>query len=196
MKQPSSLNDVITPRELILFGVILVIAFVATFNVVLRPKLVKQAQLGVQVHALEAERAAIHKFQEVMRNRAPGQDPLLTPLDNAHLQILSGVRAPELPDLNHLVGTITAENFLRGLRLESIEYDPIQHNPDYLHSTIRVKASGNYREVVEYLARLEHLEILLHLKKFSLGLQNKGTNDITIEWEADYYQMKGDDHAV
>lgn len=192
MRLPASLDEMATRKEIILFILILVLGAVAFLRTVYLVEIGRNQELKIQVKNLTMQKEAMEQFQQtVLAKQGEQQKVQQTQRSNLRLKILLGERVPAARDLTGLVGQITEESFTRGIRIESIEYQPVKSEQGLGHTTIMMKAYGRYQDIVAYLGRLERLAVLLDLGNVTLGQSGEGNSELSFAWQADYYEIGG-----
>lgn len=191
MKFPTSLDDVPTRQEIVLFAMVVLLGLIAFVRAVYLIELSEGRELEAQLKTLHLEKEAIQKFKEAVQSKRLKAKESQKRFPNVRLQILMEKRIPTIRNLTALIGHITSDSFLHGIQLQSVQYDPLQKIGRLGYTSIEMKGVGRYNDIVEYLARLERLETLLNLESFSLagGSGKEEGGDLSFEWKADYYEM-------
>ena len=191
MRLPASLDEMATRKEIILFALIMLLGAVAFLRTIYLVEIARSQELTVQVKNLTMQKEAMEKFQETVLAKQGEQEKIPTQRSNLRLKILLGERVPAVRDLTGLVGQITEESFTRGIRIESVEYQPVKSDQGLGHTTIMMKAYGRYQDIVAYLGRLERLAVLLDLGTVTLEQSGEGSTELSFAWQADYYETGG-----
>ena len=173
-------------REQILFGIILILSMVFFLKGVYVAKLAEARLVQAQVESFELERSVLQRFLE----RTPTLTiPPASPLQgDIKLMILEGKAETPFADLPSLLPRLTAPQFLEGVRVRGLAFQPVMREAGYSRVDFSLEAGGSFGEMISFLERIENLPALIHVKDLVLSAQEGRATEVRAELSLRFFK--------
>jgi Tfp pilus assembly protein PilO len=181
-----NLNQAASPREQLLFGLILVALLVGLLFGLASSPLRELGGERSQLQALESEKKLLKKFLEA----TPSVYKTFTsrPPEGVKFKVLLGEVESSFEDVPLLLKEITALPFLKGVHVEGVSYQPETSEVGFTRSDFVLEVAGTFTEIVNYLESLEDFPALFQIKDLVLSLSEVGAGEVKAQLSCRFFK--------
>ena len=175
-----NLKKLAQPREQLLGLAVLVFMFSSFFRHVYTPKIKQTQIISKELKTLKIEKDALEQLTEAMRQNRPTdrpQEEMLSP----KMSILSGETKPAVQGITPLLAYITTPQFLNNIAIKSMSGILEKKESGYNKFAFIIHADGSFRNVSNYIKRIEELESLVLIDTINLKTGNTKSAQVAME---------------
>ncbi len=185
---PVDLSQSANSREKILFILVLLVLLVLYFRVVFSSQKDAINQLQSQREALSLEKEALKKFMETTPTVA--RSTTLLQKKGTKAKIILGEVKPSYGAISQVLEQITQVEFLSGVSVKGIHYEPLQGEKGYSHLDFNLHLQGGFADLMKYLGRLEQFPALINLEQIQFSVLPYPSEDLEVQIQGRFFQIE------
>lgn len=183
----AALEKQVVPRELALFGVVLLAVLYMGFQYLVKPQLKKIDLLQAQVEGLDQEKEALIRFLEATPTLAKNE--LSLKKKTTKVKILFGDIKPAYNDITQLLAEFTHQEFRGRVAINNFSYKlPIQQN-GYGETEFQINLRGDFISILQYVESLEQFPALFRIESVKFKVDDQGVQSIAVDLQGRFYQL-------